>query len=225
MNEPCLYAVDDDPETRRSIEILALSLRLPCQTFATAEQLLDAYDISWCGCLLIDLRLGNGMTGLELQKRLAAEGCRLPLILISAYVDVRSAVRAMHGGALTVLEKPYQNNELTDAIHLALKINAERREVDAKRDAVRDRIARLTEREQHVMEMLVGGIPRKTMARQLGCSMRTAARLCANVYEKMEMDTAAGLSQLVSVLRDPDETFDWKTAPETSAPSSQPTGD
>src|SRR5271165_7009142 len=92
--QACLFVVDDDFVVRQSIEILAKSVGIPCRSFASAESLLTAYEDTWQGCLLIDFCLG-GMNGLQLQEELSARGCRMPVIMVSAYVDVRSAVRAM----------------------------------------------------------------------------------------------------------------------------------
>ncbi len=119
LGEPVLFVVDDDPEARAGVAALATSMGIPCRTFASAEDFLGAYTHKWTGCALVDLRLG-GMSGLELQARLAEDGSTLPVILISAHVDFVAAARAMNHGAVTVLEKPYQADDLADAIREAM---------------------------------------------------------------------------------------------------------
>ena len=115
-----LYAVDDNPSSRCHVAAVARSLGLPCQTYASAEELLDAYDSSWCGCLLIDLHL-PGIDGLQLQQRLVTLGCVLPVIFVTGAADLFRAVRAMENGALMVLQEPCRAETLAAAIQKALK--------------------------------------------------------------------------------------------------------
>ena len=114
-----LFVIDDDPKSRKAVAALASSMKIRCETFASAEGFLDRYDPSLTGCALVDFRLG-GMDGLQLQERLQAMGSALSVILISAYADVSLAVRAMKNGAVAFIEKPYKNDELADAIRKAL---------------------------------------------------------------------------------------------------------
>jgi len=115
-----LFVIDDDPQSRKAVAALASSLKITCETFASAEGFLGRCDPSLTGCALIDFRLG-GMDGLQLQERLQAMGSALSVILISAYADASLAVRALKGGAVAFVEKPYKNDELADAIHEALE--------------------------------------------------------------------------------------------------------
>jgi two-component system, LuxR family, response regulator FixJ len=118
-----LFVVDDDPMSRKAVAALASSLKIRCKTFASAEEFLDHYDSSLTGCALIDYRLG-GMDGLELQERLHALGSMVAVILISGYADVTVAARAVRGGAVAFIEKPYRNDDLTDAIRTGLERSA-----------------------------------------------------------------------------------------------------
>jgi two-component system, LuxR family, response regulator FixJ len=110
-----LFVVDDDPKSRKAVTALARSMKIRCEPFASAEEFLERYEPSLTGCALIDFRLG-GMDGLELQGRLQAMGSGLSVIVISAYADMRLAVRALKSGAVAFIEKPYQNDDLADAI-------------------------------------------------------------------------------------------------------------
>jgi signal transduction histidine kinase len=115
-----LFVVDDDPKARGALGALAASMKIPCEQFASAEEFLDRHDPSLRGCALIDYRL-QGMDGLQLLDRLRAENTSLHLVLVSAYADVSMAVQAMKKGALAVLEKPYQLNELADVLREAIE--------------------------------------------------------------------------------------------------------
>ena len=117
-----LFVVDDDPKSRKAVAALASSMKIKCEPFASAEEFLDRYDPSLTGCALVDFRLG-GMDGLQLQERLRAMGSPLSVVLISAYADVPLAVRAMRNGAVAVIEKPYKNDDLADAVRRALELS------------------------------------------------------------------------------------------------------
>ncbi len=202
MNESVatLFVVDDEPDARRGVAALASSMGIRCETFASGEELLDRFNPAAAGCLLVDLRL-TGMSGLELIERLAVKGSTLPVILISAFADVRTTVRAMKNGALTVIEKPYQADELADAIRAAVESNRQSREERARRAEVRRRISTLTPRERQTMEMIMAGKPNKAIARELNLSQRTVDRTRAVLLEKMGVESAVGLARVVTDAR------------------------
>jgi FixJ family two-component response regulator len=114
-----LFVIDDDPKARKAVAALALSMKIICETFSSAEGFLDRYNPSLTGCALVDYSLG-GMDGLQLQQRLQAMGSALSVILISAYADASLAVRARNCGVVAFIEKPYKNDELADAVRKAL---------------------------------------------------------------------------------------------------------
>jgi two-component system, LuxR family, response regulator FixJ len=198
--DSALFVVDDDATARRAVEALASSLNIPCRSFSSAEEFLDYHRPSLAGCLLLDVGL-PGMSGLELQERLSAVGSTLPVILISGRADVASAVRGMRRGALTMLEKPYQADELADAIREAMQCHARVRESHAIHAEVQRCLATLTPREHALMEMVITGMPNKRIARILGTSSRTVDRLRARVYEKMCVESAIELAQAVADFR------------------------
>ena len=200
MSNKTLFVVDDQEDARRGVAALASSLDLRCETFASAEEFLQRHDRSLAGCLLIDLRL-DGIDGLELQRRLTAMGCTLPVVFVSAYADVPSAVTAMKNGALTFLEKPYRENQLAEAIQTALAVDANNREANLRRAETRRRVDALNPRERCVMESMLVGKANKSVARSLGISHRTVDRLRASVYEKMGVESPAEVARLVTELR------------------------
>ncbi len=199
-SQETLFVVDDEPDARRGVAALASSMGLRCETFESGENLLAHFSPTAAGCVLIDLRL-NGMSGLELQQQLAARGSTLPMILISAYADVRTTVRAMKSGAFAVIEKPYQADELADAIQAAIEADRRGREIQAKRADVRRRIAGLSARERRTMELIMAGKPNKAIARELDLSQRTVDRVRAVVLEKMGVDSAVQLTRVVTDAR------------------------
>ena len=117
--EPTVFVVNDDELARKSVCALVCSLGVRAEAFSSAKEFLGRYRPGDPGCLVTDIRM-LGMSGLDLQDRLAEQGIRLPVIVLTAYPRTRSTVRAMKAGALTLLEKPYDEEELWDAIRRAL---------------------------------------------------------------------------------------------------------
>jgi signal transduction histidine kinase len=118
-SQDTLFVIDDDPKSCRAVAALASSLKIKCETFASAEEFLDRYDPSLTGCALIDFRL-RGMDGLRLQELLRAMGSLLSVVVVSGNADVSMTVRAMKNGALAVIEKPYRSDDLVDTVLEAL---------------------------------------------------------------------------------------------------------
>ncbi len=122
-----LFVVDDDPKARKAVSALASSMKMKCQTFASAEEFLERYDPAMTGCALLDFRLG-GMDGLQLQDRLRTLGSGLCVVLISAYANAPLATGAIKNGAVAVIEKPYKNDDLADAVRTAMDRSARARQ-------------------------------------------------------------------------------------------------
>src|SRR5262245_27335679 len=121
---PAVFVVEDDQDASDSICALVRSLGFPCHAYPSADQFLAEYDPQRAGCLVTDLRLG-GTSGLELLKQLIQRGSTLPAIVISAFAGVETTVHAMKAGAVTVLPKPYRDQELGEAIQEAIHRNRE----------------------------------------------------------------------------------------------------
>jgi two-component system, LuxR family, response regulator FixJ len=193
--EPVVFVVDDDEKARKSVCALVSSLGLKTEAFSSAEEFL-AREVPTCpGCIVTDIRM-IGMSGLDLQDRLNELGVRLPVIVLTAYPRTRSTVRAMKSGAVTLLEKPYDEEELWDAIRRALAQEAAGRAEAHRRRDIQARAALLTPAERHVMDLMVQGKPNKVIAKQLDLSIRTVEGRRHEVFAKMKVQSVAELVRL-----------------------------
>ncbi len=194
----CVFVVDDDPAARSSLAALISSRGMPVESFGSSEDFLAAYRPQRRGCLVADVRMA-GMSGLCLLERMNAEGWRLPVILITGFADVPMAVRAMHSGAFTFLEKPCGDKELLDTIGSALSTDQQREQQRAEQSAIQARRAALTPAEQEVLDRLLAGKPNKSIASELGLGLRTVELRRATIMKKMEAGSLAELVRLVMV--------------------------
>jgi len=190
-----VYVVDDDEAVRDSIGMLLESAELPHRCFASADEFLAQHDSSQRGCLVLDIRL-PGMSGLQLQQRLAEIGSALPVIFMTGHGDVPMAVEAMRQGALDFLRKPVKEADFIDRIQQALDIESGNWQQRLGREQQRERIATLTEREREVFELVAEGHANKAVAGNLGISERTVEVHRAQVMKKLGAST---LAQLVRI--------------------------
>jgi FixJ family two-component response regulator len=190
--EPTVFVVDDDQAMRSSLSRLMQSVGLRVEAYASAAEFLNAFDSRAPGCLVLDIRM-PGMDGLELQERLAADGIRIPVIIISAHGDVESAVRAMKCGAVDFVKKPYKGKVLLARIREALELDARIRGEQARQADVIARLARLTPREREVLALLVLGKSAKQIAFELGLSRKTVDVHRSHVMAKMQTDSVVEL--------------------------------
>jgi FixJ family two-component response regulator len=194
-----VYIVDDDPAACESVAALVDSMGLRSRTFGSAEDLLTAFTGAERGCVVTDLRL-KGMTGLELQEQLSQLGHRLPVIVISAYADVPIAVRAMQKGAVTLLQKPYRDQELWDAIRTALAKDSKEYQLGRRRKEIEERLNSLTVDERSVLDLLLQGKPNKAIAAMLKIGLRTVEARRQSIMRKMTVGSLAELVKTVSEL-------------------------
>ncbi len=197
--EGTLFIVEDDPRSRKALGALASSMKIKHEIYASAEEFLERYESSLSGCALLDYRLG-GMDGLQLQGKLQAMNSMLSVVLISAHADVALAVRAMKNGALTLIEKPYQQDEMSDAIHQAMKRGEEVRRMREGSADQRQHLESLTAQERQMVDLVLAGVPQKRAARLLKISLRTVNRLRAAIYRKMGVGSAVELARIVTGL-------------------------
>src|SRR5262249_46486810 len=169
-------------------------------TYANVQESLGAMNGGRPGCLILDVRL-PGMSGLELQQELNMQGVNMPVIMITGYGDVPTAVRALTGGAIDFIEKPFSRQLLLDRIRHAVAVDCASRRQQAEREELQARMASLTPREREVLDMVVAGKTNKVMAHELGISEKTIEVHRAHAMRKMKVDRLAELVRLTSMLR------------------------
>ncbi len=197
--DPTIYVVDDDAGVRNSLRWLIESAGFRAATYAAAKEFLKGYDWEVPGCLILDVRL-SGQSGLDLQKQLIAKGIEIPVIMVTGHGDVPTAVRAMHGGALDFIEKPFNDQLLLDRVREAVALDIRNRAERAKRADIAARLALLTPREREVLERVVDGRANKQIAEELGISTKTVEAHRAHFMEKMRAESLAELVQLVKAV-------------------------
>jgi len=190
VNDPTVFLVDDDAAIRDALSLLISLKGLRSAVFATAEDFLDTYRAQWRGCLLTDLQM-PGMQGLELQRTLAERNIQLPVVVLTAHGDVATTREALKSGALDFLEKPVDDEVLIDVLRNAIRIDEERhRAASAHLQAV-ERFARLTPREQAVLQLLADGLQHRDIAERLNISPRTVEVYKSRMMEKLQLRTLA----------------------------------
>src|SRR5882724_7382851 len=188
-----VFVVDNDPSIRAALEDLAGSVDLAVQVFASPQEFLASTRPDAPACLVLDVRL-PGMSGLTFQKELARMGIDLPVIFITGHGDIRMSVRAMKAGAVDFLIKPFQDQDLLDAIHAAIERDRQRRRESMLVAELRERYATLTERERQIMTLVVIGRANKQIAAELNLSEMTVKVHRGQVTRKMQ---ARSLPELV----------------------------
>ena len=191
-----VFVVDDDRAVRDSLALLVQSVGLEVETFAGAGEFLDAYRPDRPGCLITDIRM-PGMSGLDLQERLTEDGYHIPVIVLTGFGDVPAAVRALKGGAVDFVEKPFNPQALLDLVQQAIARDTELREQAAREADVAERVALLTPREQEVMALVVAGKANKVVAIDLAISERTVELHRGRIMKKMQARSLAELMRIV----------------------------
>ena len=188
-----VYVVDDDALLRDSLEQLVKSVGLKTETFASALDFLE-YDLpDRTGCLVLDIRM-SGLSGLELQDELVKKGISIPIIFMTGHGTVPMSVRAMKAGAVDFLQKPFEAQDLLDAIHRAIEQNRQTRVEQAEINLIKGRIKSLTSREHEIHGFVVAGTMNKQIAFDLDVSENTVKTHRARIMRKMEV---ASLAELV----------------------------
>lgn len=193
---PTVYVVDDDQGARDSVRALVRSMGVTSEAFASAEEFLNQFDASQPGCLVTDLRM-DGMSGVELQQKLAESGIHLPVIIITAHAETQITVKAVKTGAVTVLEKPCREFELFDAIRAALVQDAKFRKNVGAQKQFQEKFETLSADERKVLEFMMEGMANKVIARRLDVSIRTVENRRQRVFEKTGTDSLAELVRMV----------------------------
>src|SRR5712692_8600312 len=166
---PVVFVVYDDPSVRSSLKFLISTVGLQVETFGSAEAALQRVLPDAPSCLVLDVRL-RGLSGLDLQHELAARNCQIPIVFITGHGDIPMTVRAMKAGAVEFLTKPFRDQDLLDAVRIALERDRARREQEKELADLRKCYESLTPREREVMALVVSGMLNKQIASELGTS-------------------------------------------------------
>jgi FixJ family two-component response regulator len=197
-----VLVVDDDAAMRQSLSNLIRSVGLRVEAFASAQEFLRSKRPDVPGCLVLDVRL-PGLSGLDLQKRMAEADVEIPIIFITGHGDIPMTVRAMKAGAVEFLTKPFRDQDLLDAVQQALERDCTARAQREEIDELRARLESLTPREQQVMGLVVAGLLNKQIAGKLGTSETTVKIHRHQVMEKMGADSLAELVRMADRLKIP----------------------
>jgi RNA polymerase sigma factor (sigma-70 family) len=197
--EALVCVVDDDASLRASLQDLLESVGLRVAAFASAQEFLRSTRPQVPSCLVLDVRL-PGMSGLELQQRLAAGNLAMPIIFITGHGDIPMSVQAMKAGAVEFLPKPFREQDLLDAVHQALARDRHARQQQAERAALRRRFDALTPRQREVMAHMAAGLLTKQIAGELGTSEATVKTHRKQVMAKMQAESLADLIRIADQL-------------------------
>ena len=200
--DPIVIVVDDDPSVRSSLKLLVSTVGLRVESFESAETVLERTLPDTVSCFVLDVRL-RGLSGLDFQRELAARNIRIPIVFITGHGDIPMSVRAMKAGAVEFLTKPFRDQDLLDAIHLALERDRARREEEQERIRLQQRFESLTSRERDVLWMVVSGMLNKQIAAQLGTAENTVKVHRRRAMEKMEAQSLAELIRMIERLKGP----------------------
>jgi FixJ family two-component response regulator len=197
--EALVFVVDDDAPMRESLQNLLRSVGLRVAAFASAQEFLRSKRPDVPGCLVLDVRL-PGLSGLELQKRMAEVDMDIPIIFITGHGDIPMTVQAMKAGAVEFLAKPFRDQDLLDAIQQALARARTARDQRVQSEELRRRYRALTPRERDVMALVVAGLLNKQVAGELGTSEAAVKVHRQHVMAKMGAGSLAALVRMADRL-------------------------
>jgi len=196
---PIVFVIDDDSAIRKALASLIRSVGVQVELFASAQEFLQAKRTRVPSCLILDVRL-PGISGLDFQRTLADANDPIPLIFITGHGDIQMSVRAMKAGAVEFLSKPFRDQDLLDAIHLALERDAARRNQEKEIAKMRERFEWLTPREREVLPLVVSGLLNKQIASEIGTSETTVKVHRSQLMRKMGADSLPELVRMAEKL-------------------------
>jgi RNA polymerase sigma factor (sigma-70 family) len=199
---PIVFVVDDDPSVRSSLKFLLSTVGLHVESFDSADTFLHKSLPDAPSCLVLDVRL-PGLSGLDFQRELAAKKINIPIVFLTGHGDIPMSVRAMKAGAVEFLTKPFRDQDLLDAIRIALEQDRARREQEKEVMILQRRFDSLTSREREVISMVVSGMLNKQIADQLGTAESTVKVQRSRALEKMHAKSLVDLVRMIEKLKAP----------------------
>jgi FixJ family two-component response regulator len=198
-SDPIIAIVDDDPSAREGLQSLIQSAGWRAESFASAQEFLARPRAEVPSCLILDLQL-PGLSGLDLQKRMAEVGLEIPIVFLTGHGNIPASVQAMKAGAVEFLTKPFDEEELVQAVQEAIKRDRHTRQQHAELRELRDRYESLTAREREVLQQVVSGLLNKQIAAELDITEFTVKIHRGHVMRKMRADSLADLVRMAASL-------------------------
>ena len=201
---PVVFVIDDDPSVRSSLKFLLSTVGLQVESLDSADSFLHKKPPDVPSCLVLDVRM-PGLSGLDFQHELARRHIHIPVVFLTGHGDIPMTVRAMKAGAVEFLTKPFRDQDLLDAVRIALERDRARREQEKEVADLQRRYDSLTSREQQVISMLVSGMLNKQIAGQLGTAESTVKVQRSRAMEKMHAQSLVDLARMIEKLKGPSE--------------------
>jgi RNA polymerase sigma factor (sigma-70 family) len=195
-----VFIIDDNVQVREGLRALLESVGIKCETFKSANDFLHRKHADEVSCLILDIRL-PGTGGLDFQYQLAKANIQIPIIFITGHGDIPMSVKAMKAGAVEFLVKPLREQDVLDAVRVALERASQQHERHKALTALRTSFEALTARERGVMALVVAGLVNKQIARELGISEATVKVHRHNLMDKMSARSVAELVRMADALR------------------------
>jgi FixJ family two-component response regulator len=190
--EPIVFVVEDDPSIRRALTNLFQSVGLEVEVFGSASEMLQRKLPNVASCLVLDVRL-PGLSGLDFQTELARANIQIPIIFMTGHGDIPMSVRAMKGGAIDFLTKPFRDQDMLDAVMMAIERDRKRREADKIVASLQTLFEALTSREREILALVSSGLMNKQVAAELGLAEITVKIHRGHIMKKMGAKSLADL--------------------------------
>jgi FixJ family two-component response regulator len=199
ITEPLVFVIDDDAQSGRAVAELVRSFGHRVQVFQNPREFLDnldSIDAEQVGCVITDLRM-TGIDGMEVLNRTLDREVALPVIIVTAYAETAVTVRALRGGAVAVLDKPFRDDELWSFVQEALGKSQDEVRRKRRQRELGERFTRLAPQDRQVLQLILEGCKNRTMAKRLDVSLRTIENRRRRVFDVMQAESVAELTRMV----------------------------